>query len=45
VFNLFNDGTVIIYNPFNQTGQQINGRNVDTRRFGRSWQLGFKLAF
>ncbi|NIM01598.1 MAG: TonB-dependent receptor [Acidobacteria bacterium] len=45
VFNLFNDGTLLIYNPLNQTGQQINGNNVDIRRFGRSWQLGFKLAF
>jgi hypothetical protein len=45
VFNLFNDGTLLIFNPLNSTGQQINGRNVDTRRFGRSWQLGFKLAF
>ena len=32
-------------NPLNQTGQQITGRNFDTSRFGRSWQLGFKLAF
>jgi len=45
VFNLLNDGTLLIFNPLNQTGQQINGRNVDIRRFGRSWQLGFKLAF
>ena len=45
VFNLLNDGTVLIYNPLNQSGQQINGTNVDIRRFGRSWQLGFKLAF
>ena len=45
VFNLLNDGTLLIFNPLNSTGQQINGRNVDIRRFGRSWQLGFKLAF
>jgi hypothetical protein len=45
VFNLLNDGTLLIYNPLNQTGQQINGTNVDINRFGRRWQLGFKLAF
>jgi len=45
VFNLLNDGTLLIYNPLNKTGQQINGNNIDVRRFGRSWQLGFKLAF
>ena len=45
VFNLFNDGTLLIYNPLNQTGQQINGVNGEVRRFGRQWQVGFKLAF
>jgi len=45
VFNLLNDGTLLIYNPLSQTGQQINGTNVDVSRFGRRWQLGFKLAF
>lgn len=45
VFNLLNDGTVLIYNPATLSGEQINGRNIDTRRFGRNWQLGIKLAF
>jgi hypothetical protein len=45
VFNLLNDGTLRIYDPVSQTGQQINGRNNGFYRFGRRWQLGFKLAF
>jgi hypothetical protein len=45
IFNLFNDGTQLIYNPLSQIGQQINGSNVSVRRFGRRWQLGMKLAF
>jgi hypothetical protein len=45
IFNLFNDGTFIIYNPVTETGQQINGFNVGSYRFGRRWQVGFKIAF
>ena len=45
VFNLLNDGSLQIYNPVSQTGQQINGRNNGFYRFGRRWQMGFKLAF
>jgi hypothetical protein len=45
VFNLLNDGTYMVYNPQTETGQQINGRNVSVRRFGRQWQLGVKMAF
>ena len=45
VFNLLNDGTYIIFNPVTESGHQINGTNEATKRFGRRWQLGLKLAF
>ncbi|HKQ62333.1 MAG TPA: carboxypeptidase regulatory-like domain-containing protein [Candidatus Polarisedimenticolaceae bacterium] len=45
VFNVFNDGTYMVYNPFSESGQQINGANDAQRRFGRRWQLGVKVAF
>jgi Ca-activated chloride channel family protein len=45
IFNLLNDGTYMVYNPFTESGQQINGTNDTTRRFGRQWQLGLRLAF
>ena len=45
VFNLFNEGTYQVFNPFTQSGQQVNGNNDATRRFGREWQLGLRLAF
>ena len=45
VFNVFNDGTLQIFNPATGTGQQINGNNISVRRFGRRWQLGMKMAF
>jgi hypothetical protein len=45
VFNLLDDGTYQIYNPFVERGIQVNGRNEANRRFGRRWQVGMKLAF
>jgi hypothetical protein len=45
IFNLLNDGTYIIFDPVLESGRQINGVNTATRRFGRQWQLGLKLAF
>ncbi len=45
VFNVFNDGTYLVYNGFTESGQQVNGNNDATRRFGREWQLGLRLAF
>jgi len=45
VFNLLNDGTFFIFNPQTRTGQQVNGTNIGFFNFGRSWQLGLKLAF
>jgi len=45
VFNLLDDGTYQVYNPFFERGVQINGRNEAQRRFGRRWQVGMKLAF
>ncbi len=45
VFNVLNDGTYQVYSPFQESGQQLNGNNEAVRRFGRSWQLGVRLAF
>ncbi len=45
VFNVLNDGTFQIYNPFFEAGQRINGVNEAQRRFGRRWQVGMKVSF
>jgi hypothetical protein len=45
VFNVLDDDTYLIYNPFFEAGQQLNGENEAIRRFGRRWQLGAKLSF
>ncbi len=45
VFNLLNDGTYQVFSPFAGIGQQVNGNNDATNRFGRQWQLGLRLAF
>ncbi|ANM30207.1 hypothetical protein ABI59_12415 [Acidobacteria bacterium Mor1] len=45
VFNLLNDDTYRIYNEFLEIGTQINGVNDATRRFGRQYQLGVRVAF
>ena len=45
IFNLLNDGTYQIYNPNFETGFQVNGINSFQFEFGRSWQLGVKMAF
>ena len=35
----------MLYNPFLEAGQQINGLNEAQRRFGRRWQVGMRFAF
>jgi hypothetical protein len=45
LFNMLNDGTYLVYDPLFDSGRQINGTNIAVRRFGRQWQVGFKLAF
>jgi hypothetical protein len=45
VFNALNDETYLIYNPFFEAGQRVNGINEAQRRFGRRWQVGLRLAF
>ncbi len=45
IFNLLNDGTLIVWNQFLRAGRQVNGRNDSFRRFGREFQLGLRLAF
>jgi outer membrane receptor for ferrienterochelin and colicin len=45
IFNLLNQDTYNVYNTFTKSGQQINGTNDATRRFGRQYQVGMRLAF
>jgi len=45
IFDLLNEGTYIVYNQFQETGFQLNGENDAYRRFGRRFQLGFRLSF
>ena len=45
IFNLLNEDTYSVYNTFTKSGQQINGTNDATRRFGRQYQIGMRLAF
>ncbi len=45
IFNVLNDDTYSVYNTFLKSGQQINSTNDATRRFGRTYQLGMRLAF
>ncbi len=45
IYNVLNDGTYIVYNPFEERGLQINGQNEATRRFGRQFQMSMKLSF
>ena len=45
IFNLLNQDTYVVYNNFSKSGQQINGTNDATRRFGRQYQIGMRLAF
>jgi hypothetical protein len=45
IFNLFGENTYVVYNQFTKSGQQVNGTNDATRRFGRQYQLGMRLAF
>jgi hypothetical protein len=45
IFNLLDDSTYSVYNGFFDRGQQLNGTNEATRRFGRRWQIGMKIAF
>jgi hypothetical protein len=45
IFNILNDDTYSVYNDFTKSGQQVNGTNQATRRFGRTYQIGMRLAF
>jgi outer membrane receptor protein involved in Fe transport len=45
VFNVLDDGTLMVYNLDRERGIQLNGENEAIQRFGRQWQLGLKLAF
>jgi len=45
IFNLLNDGTYQVFNPGISIGQQIDGINDATRRFGRTFQVGAKVTF
>jgi hypothetical protein len=45
IFNLLDDDTYQVYNPYFGRGVQVNGRNEAFRRFGRRWQVGMRLTF
>ena len=45
IFNLLNDRTYVIWNPFSEQGIQLNGSNEAYRRAGRQYQLSAKLSF
>ncbi len=45
IFNLLNDRTYVIWNPFTEQGIQLNGQNEAYRRAGRQYQLSAKLSF
>ena len=45
VFNLLDDDTYRVFNPFLERGVQVNGLNEAVRFFGRTWQLGMRMSF
>jgi hypothetical protein len=45
VFNLLNDRTYQIWNPFSEEGDQVNGYNDGYQRIGRNYQVSMKLSF
>jgi hypothetical protein len=45
IFNVLNDGTYQIYEPVSESGARVNGQDGAIRRFGRRFQLGFRVAF
>jgi hypothetical protein len=45
IFNLLNDRTYQIWNPFSELGDQLNGYNDGYTRMGRNYQLSMKLSF
>lgn len=45
VDNLLNDGTYIVYNGQIGYGQQVNGNDDATRRFGRRYEMSMRLQF
>jgi hypothetical protein len=45
IFNLFGEDTYTVYNSFIKYGEQVNGTDDATRRFGRQYEIGMRLAF
>jgi hypothetical protein len=45
IFNLFGEDTYVVYNSFTKAGEQVNGTDDATRRFGRQYEIGMRLAF
>ena len=45
VFNLLDERVYQVYNPGNESGQQINGQNEAIITLGRRFQVGGKLTF
>jgi hypothetical protein len=45
IFNLFGEDTYVVYNSNIKYGEQVNGTDDATRRFGRQYEIGMRLAF
>jgi len=45
VFNVLGEDTYVVYNTFTKLGEQVNGTDDATRRFGRQYEVGMRLAF
>ena len=45
IFNLLGEDTYDVYNTFTKSGEQVNGTDDATRRFGRQYEVGMRLAF
>jgi hypothetical protein len=45
IFNLLGEDTYIVYNNDTKLGEQVNGTDDATRRFGRRYEIGMRLAF
>jgi len=45
IFNVLGEDTYVVYNTFTKAGEQVNGTDDATRRFGRQYEVGMRLAF
>jgi len=45
IFNVLGENTYVVYNSNTKLGEQVNGTDDATRRFGRQYEVGMRLAF